>query len=75
MKKIYNLVLVTGMLLLSLGAVSQPPPPPGNPSSDVVGGNAPVGAPVGSGTIILITLAAAYAGRKAYQLHTESEQE
>jgi hypothetical protein len=33
-------------------------------------GDAPAnGAPVGNGTIILFMLAAAYAGRKVYQLH------
>jgi len=70
MKKIHRLILMTGILLLSLGSIAQPPPPPGNPASDVVGGNAPVGAPIGSGTVILITLAAAYAIRKVYVMRT-----
>ncbi len=58
--------------MLSLGAVSQPPPPPSNPSTEG-GGNLPVGAsgaPIGNGTLILFVLAAAYAGRKVYQMRS-----
>jgi len=77
MKKIYSLILVTGFLLLSLGAISQPPPPPSNPSDINGNGNAPVGspgAPVGSGTLILLTLAAVYAGKKV-QIGAQTESE
>jgi hypothetical protein len=75
MKKIYSIALITGFLLLSLGAISQPPPPPNNPK-DAAPGNAPVGttAPVGSGTLLLIGLAAAYAGRKMYVMHASEEE-
>ena len=74
MKKIYSLVLITAFLLLSLGAISQPPPPPTDPST---GGNAPVGttsgAPIGSGTVLLLGMAALYGGRKIYLLQKEEE--
>lgn len=71
MKRIYSLALITAFLLLSLGAICQPPPPPSNPSDPAppVGGSAPVG----SGSLILFTLAAAYASRKVYFLHSETE--
>ncbi len=74
MKIIQSLTLITGFLLLSLGAISQPPPPPGNPSTS---GNAPVGsgAPIGSGTMLLIGFAAAYGARKVYVHHNSKESE
>ncbi len=73
MKKLFSLVLITGFLLLSLGAISQPPPPPSNPSDPAppVGGSAPVG----SGSLVLLILACAYAGRKVYVLKTEADTE
>ena len=74
MKKIYSLILVTGLLLLSLGAISQPPPPPSDPSDS--NHNLPVGspgAPIGNGSILLITLALAYAAGKVYTYRTEKE--
>ena len=74
MKKIYSLVLITGFLLLSLGAIAQPPPPPNNPTTS---GNVPVGggAPIGSGTLILLSMAALYGGHKVYALRSTSEEE
>ena len=75
MKKLYSLILITVFLMLSLGAISQPPPPPGDPSTSPTG-NAPVGqanAPIGNGTLILFLLAAAYGGRKVYVLHSQPE--
>lgn len=72
MKIIHSLTLITGFLLLSLGAISQPPLPPTNPST----GNAPVGsgAPIGSGTLLLIGFAAAYGARKVYVLRASKEE-
>lgn len=63
MKKIAGYILISGFLLMSLGAIAQPPPPPTDPK-EYAPGNAPVGAPVGSGTLLLIGLAGAYAARK-----------
>lgn len=75
MKKIYRLTIFTGLLLINLLTFSQPPPPPNNPT--LIGENAPVGggAPIGSGTMLLVGLAVAYAGRKIYVLHSETEDE
>lgn len=70
-KAIHRLIVITGFLFLSIGAISQPPPPPADPGT---GGNAPVGAsgaPVGSGTLLLIGLAGLYAARKLYIHNTE----
>ena len=75
MKKTYNLFFITCLLLLSLSAVSQPPPPPSNPST--TGGNAPVGssgAPVGSGTLLLIGMAGLYAGKKVFSNRESTEE-
>ncbi|MEI6060959.1 MAG: hypothetical protein WCR72_09635 [Bacteroidota bacterium] len=73
MKRIYSLVLITGFLLLSLGAISQPPPPPSNPSDPAppVGGSAAIE----NGSFILFTLAAAYAIRKVYVIHAKKTAE
>ena len=74
MKRINSLVLIFGFLLLSLGAISQPPPPPSDPSDS--NHNLPVGspgAPIGNGSILLITLALAYAAGKIYTYRSEKE--
>lgn len=58
-------------LFLTIASFAQepgaPPPPPTNPSG---GSNSPVGggAPIGSGLIILLSLGAAYGGKKMYQI-------
>jgi hypothetical protein len=56
--------------------LAQNPPHPNNGGAPG-GGNTPVGgspsAPIGGGTFILITLAAAYAGRKVYVAKKEQE--
>lgn len=62
--KIKILATLGLILMLSASGICQPPPPPSDPK-EYAPGNAPVGAPVGNGTLILITLAAAYALRKA----------
>ena len=52
-------------LFMALGGLDAQPPPPPDPG----GGDIPIGGtlPIGSGTIILITLGIGYAARKAYQ--------
>ncbi|MEI6060724.1 MAG: hypothetical protein WCR72_08450 [Bacteroidota bacterium] len=70
MKKTYSLILITGFLLLSLGAISQPPPPQtgnNNFTNAKVGG----GAPIENGSFILLTLAMAYAARKVYVMRSK----
>jgi hypothetical protein len=76
MKKIF-LILLTLTLAFSsnhLLADGGPPPPPGDPST----GDGPVGgggAPIGSGIAILLTLGAAYGGRKVYQYWKSQNEE
>ena len=76
MKKINSIILIFVFLFLSLGAISQPPPPPGNPT---VSGNTPVGAgaPIGNGWYFLLVLGAVYGFKKFNDLRngTESEAE
>ena len=65
MKKIILLTVFTAICSFALLAQSPPPPPPDDPSS---GGNGPVGggAPIGSGIVLLITLAAGYGAKKVF---------
>ena len=73
--------LLTFSLLISIHTVSlaQPPTPPPLPPSAGHGnaGNTPAGggAPIGNGTYILLTLAAAYALRKVYVLRRVTAEE
>ena len=57
-------MLMLGLFLIAGTLVAQPPPPP-----DPGGGDIPIGGslPIGSGAIILLTLGAGYAAKKAYQ--------
>jgi len=77
MKKIAKL-FVFAMAFVSLSAITQttlaqgPPPPPadkGTTTNKAPGGTS--GSPIGNGTFILVALAAAYAGRKAYVVKSE----
>ncbi len=79
MKKTVKL-FVFASLFLCLFAISQssiaqgPPPPPSGPGAKGSSDNkAPGGptAPIGNGTLILVALAAAYAGKKAYVVKSE----
>jgi hypothetical protein len=65
MKKILMLSIVLTISGFSLLAQAPPPPPPGNAggSGGPVGGG---GAPIGSGIVLLITLAAGYGGKKIF---------
>jgi hypothetical protein len=68
MKRI--IILLAFLTIGSLSLLAQaPPPPPGtgnNGGSNGFVGGTNGGAPMGNGTFILLTLAAAYAGRKVY---------
>ena len=74
MKRNFRILIIAAFLLVPLMMPAQKPPHPGGGKPPGTPGNGPppkpVGAPVGSGTYILFTLAAAYAGRKAYGLRT-----
>ncbi len=71
MKKIISKVFVGAMLI---GAISfcnniyadQPPDPGGDPTGEPVGG-----APIGGGLVILLSLGAAYGGKKFYDSKKE----
>ncbi|MDY0078155.1 MAG: hypothetical protein RBR87_12875 [Bacteroidales bacterium] len=68
MKKILiKLTFIIAFTISSAAVLAQgPPPPPGNPTD---GGVGPVGgpAPIGGGIAILLSLGAAYGGRKVYK--------
>ncbi len=74
MKDIAKFVKVTLILTLFLGwglvSMAQAPPPPpggghGSPNNEGPGG----GAPIGGGIAILLSLGAAWGGRKVYQAY------
>jgi Spy/CpxP family protein refolding chaperone len=76
-------VFMLATLLLCFTAIAQtalaqgPPPPPsgdgakGSSTNKAPGGTS--GSPIGNGTFILVALAAAYAGRKAYLVKNEKK--
>lgn len=75
MKRYFKHIFFIAMIIfasLQLNAQG-PPPPPGDPSSggDIVGG----GAPIGSGIAILLSLGAAYGGRKVYKYWQDQKEE
>lgn len=68
--KTKQFILATALFLVSTTALlAQVPPPP--PSGHGSGGNQPAGggAPIGSGIAILLSLGAAYGGKKVYDFH------
>ena len=77
------LILVASMAVapfILFAANDNPPPHPhekldteGPPTEGGGPGGPPVGAPIGNGTLIMLTLAAAYAGRKVYVMRPEEE--
>ena len=74
MKKI--IIVITLLTIGSLTLLAQPHPPStanNGGSNGVVGGSS--GAPVGNGTLILLVLASAYAGRKIYVVNVDGKQE
>jgi hypothetical protein len=73
MKKILiKLSFILAFTIASTTLMAQPPDPPGDPSS----GGGPVGgsAPIGSGIAILLTLGAAYGGRKVYKAFMDKDE-
>ncbi len=67
MKKLLILIIMFTIGAATLNAQGPPAPPAtanSGGSNGFVGGTG--GAPIGNGTFILLTLAAAYAGRKVY---------
>jgi len=70
MKKI---LAITAILMISgFSLLAQaPPPPPNDPSNGGTGGPVGGGAPIGSGLVLLIAMAAGYGGKKVYDLRTK----
>ena len=78
MKKalIYTFLILT-MAFTTASSVTAQPHPGQQSSGGVTGdriGDGPSGAPVGNGTFILLALAMAYAGHKAYKGQTAAEE-
>jgi len=82
MKRSFKILIITALMAIApVLLMSQTPPHPGDGTGGdptnggtTVGGNPPAGAPVGNGTLILLTLAAAYAGRKVYVMQSAEQQ-
>ena len=78
MKNIAKLAKITLILTLFMGwnlaAMAQGPPPPPD-GGHGQGGNQPAGggAPIGSGIAILLSLGAAWGGKKVYQAYKNKE--
>jgi len=66
MKKILAIITILMISGISLMAQAPPPPPPDDPSNGGTGGPVGGGAPIGSGIVLLITLAASYGGKTVY---------
>jgi len=74
MKKIKTGIISIVFLIIgfSTDSIAQPPDPPEDPQSggEVVGG----GAPIGSGLAILLSLGAAYGGKKVWDFRRKLEE-
>ena len=66
-----NILTIIFFLSISASGIAQPPPPPPG-VSNTQGNKAGGGAPIGGGLFILLGLAAAYGGRKIYNLRKEN---
>jgi hypothetical protein len=78
MKKVLQYSFLTAFLVFSTAISLNAQPHAGSQSTGSVSGDrigAAAGAPVGNGTLILLTLAVAYAGRKVYVMRPENEAE
>jgi hypothetical protein len=77
MKKALQYSFLTAFLVFStaLSLNAQPHAGQQNGGGPVAGGRIGAGAPVGNGTLILLTLAVAYASRKVYVTSQENDVE
>jgi len=75
-KKIFSTMMIAALLMFPLFIIAQtkdpgdPPGGGGDPGGTPIGG----GAPIGSGLVILLTMGAAYGGKKLYTLYTEDKE-
>jgi len=79
MNALTKIIFVSLFTFCSMGLLAQAPPPPnGNNAPDgdntVVGGDSGGGAPIGSGLTILLTLGAAYGGKKVWDFRRKLEE-
>jgi len=80
MKMKFKITLITMLLVVAPVLIfAQQPPHPNGGGTPTTGTNTQVGgnqgAPIGSGTFFLFTLAVAYAGRKVYVMRTAEAEE
>lgn len=72
MKKLKIILTGAAILFLSIGVMAQGPPPPPAGGHGQTGDKDPGGgAPIGSGIVILLSLGAAYGGKKIYDMKQE----
>ena len=73
-RKLFFVLLFSGMTTFALAQGGPPPPPGGGGTDDTRNENNQVGggAPIGAGIFLLLTMGAAYAGRKVYILKKET---
>ena len=62
MKKLITILVL--MFTIGILSAQTPPPPPNDPSNGNTNGPVGGGAPVGSGIVLLIAMAAGYGGKK-----------
>lgn len=73
-KYLFKTIFILSFMIVSTTAWTQAPPPPPS-GGHGQGGNQTAGdsAPIGSGIAILLSLGAAYGGRKVYKAWQEKE--
>ena len=70
-KQMFTLILLGFMALSQISQAQAPPPPPGAKGGETNGVPGGGSAPIGSGIILLIALAAGYGGKKVFQARNE----
>jgi hypothetical protein len=66
-KQMFALILLGFMAIIQISQAQAPPPPPGTKGGETNGVPGGGGAPIGSGIVLLITLAAGYGGKKVFE--------
>lgn len=73
-RKFYNLLFICIFLVFSITAFGQMTAPI-DPGGEPEGSDPPLGggAPIGGGTIVMLVMAAAYGGKKAFELRKKDK--